>query len=277
MSWLQTAAHAGRKQKIRFLKMLAVPSAHLIRANTRNPVSWAVQRTGTADQPAGGSARWSQEMVAEAMSAGILDRLDKDTCCLSAAGKMTLRRALSGGGDFEAQHRDRQTARLPSGLCSEPGQPAQLVTVNLNESPLARLAVRRTRTGAPLLGPDEVQAGERLRADYTFAALMPNVQPGWQTEKRSGTASNRTGRDLTDDVLAARKRVTAALAGLQPELAGVLVDICCHLKGLETVETERMWPSRSAKIVLKIALSALASNYREARPQIRTRPQTRHF
>lgn len=269
MNWLQSGARTSRKIRLRFLKSLAVPGALLRQTVGQDQVTWKITSRNAPAPSNPDRAHWTDDIVRDALSAGILEPIDKASLCLSAAGKMTLRRALSGG-DYASQHRHQQSMRLQKSSAVDGKTPAQTVTVNLNESPLARLAVRRTKTGAPLLDPEEVRAGERLRADYTFAAMMPEMQPGWRTESNHGAGSNRTGRDLTDDVLAARKRVTRALSGLQPDLAGVLVDICCHLKGLEVVESERCWPSRSAKIVLKIALSALALNYREGHPQARS-------
>ena len=46
-----------------------------------------------------------------------------------------------------------------------------------------------------------------------------------------------------------------------PELAGVLVEVCCYLNGIEAAEKKFGWPRRSGKTVLQIALSTLARHY----------------
>lgn len=45
--------------------------------------------------------------------------------------------------------------------------------------------------------------------------------------------------DLADSAIAARVAVNRALEAMGPELAGVALDVCCFMKGLETVERER--------------------------------------
>jgi len=136
------------------------------------------------------------------------------------------------------------------------------VLANLSESPLAQLVRIRARDGTPFLAPAEFEAGEQLRADYTFSHIMPRLGANWEAPIASGRRAAGRQSDLTDGALAARQRVERALSAVGPELSGVLVDVCCFLKGLETVERERGWPVRSAKIVLKTALAALARHYR---------------
>lgn len=176
---------------------------------------------------------------------------------LTAEGGAFLRR--QDGGDFLPQHRDIDIQMVPT--TSGP----QRVEVNLAESPLGQIARRKQRNGEPFLSDREWRAGERLRADYTRGQIMPRLGANWVATVASGRRGVAGGlTDLTDAALAARQRVEHAIEAVGPELQGVLIDVCCFLKGLEQVEIERGWPVRSAKVVLKTALGALARHYEPA-------------
>lgn len=150
--------------------------------------------------------------------------------------------------------------------------------VNLAESPLGLLMRRKAKDGSPFLTEAEFHAGERLRADYTRGLLMPRLGANWVATVASGRRHGGSGiADLTDAALAARLRVERAIVAVGPELSGVLLDICCFLKGLEQVESERGWPVRSAKIVLKSALSALARHYHPAETSRSGKNRTLHW
>lgn len=134
------------------------------------------------------------------------------------------------------------------------------VTVDRAESPLAWLACRRGRDGRPLLAAHQFIAGERLRADFTVAQLMPRMTTDWSLAV-DGIAASGAETNATEAMIAARQRVHQALEAAGPEFAGLLFDVCCFLKGLEDVERERAWPHGSAKIVLRLALERLARHY----------------
>jgi hypothetical protein len=134
------------------------------------------------------------------------------------------------------------------------------VTVDEAESPLAWLARRKGRDGRTLIEPVQFLAGERLRADFTRAQLMPRITSNWSASVATGPrgASPAT---FTETVVGARQRVRHALDAVGPEFSGLLVDVCCFLKRLEEVERERSWPPRSAKVVLQLGLDRLARHY----------------
>jgi hypothetical protein len=167
------------------------------------------------------------------------------------------RAAREAGGEaaFLAQHRTLGRRRPAGGAGPE-------TLVDLDESPLAWLARRKDRDGRPLLAPEEVLAGERLRADFTRGQMTPRVTANWEASiARGPRGAGGAGVDLADAAIAARTRVSRALDAVGPELAGVLVDVCCFLKGLEEVERDRRWPARGAKLVLGLGLARLARHY----------------
>lgn len=78
---------------------------------------------------------------------------------------------------------------------------------------------------------------------------------------------------MTDMVLAAKQRFSAAMRAAGPGLNDLLFDVCCHLRGLEEAERANGWPTRSAKVVLRIALERLADHYGlriKGRPRLRS-------
>ncbi|MCB4768954.1 DUF6456 domain-containing protein [Ancylobacter sp. Lp-2] len=152
------------------------------------------------------------------------------------------------------------------------------VEVDLTESPLAWLARRRGREGRGFIDAVQLMAGERLRADFTRAQMMPRTTADWSGIGR-GPARHaaRTGLASGEAALAAKQRVAKAMEVVGPEFSGTLLDVCCFLKGIERVEQERGWPARSGKVVLGLGLDRLARHYglsREvtgpARAQIRS-------
>lgn len=138
--------------------------------------------------------------------------------------------------------------------------------VNADESPIAWLRRRKDRSGEAMISQAQFDAGERLRADFFFAQMTPRTTTNWSSlsprrRGRRGGAARHAGADMLDNAAAAAERVRRALSAVGPELSGVLIDVCCHLKGLEEAEREAGWPQRSAKIVLQLALTRLARHY----------------
>jgi len=134
------------------------------------------------------------------------------------------------------------------------------VTVDEAESPLAWLARRKGRDGRVLIEPVQLLAGERLRAEFTRAQMMPRITANWSATVADG-ARGASPASFTETAIGARQRVRQALDAVGPEFAGLLIDVCCFLKGLADVERERSWPRQSAKVVLQLGLDRLARHY----------------
>ncbi|WEZ84010.1 DUF6456 domain-containing protein [Rhizobium sp. 32-5/1] len=146
----------------------------------------------------------------------------------------------------------------------------QRVRVNLAESPLGGVARLKEKSGEAFLTAAALDAGLRLHADFTRAQLQPQLTMRYEPRLSTKTKGMAGGTgDLCDSAISARGRVRAAVEAIGPELSGVALDVCCFEKGLETVERERQWPVRSAKLMLRAALMALARHY--APPPSRSR------
>lgn len=165
---------------------------------------------------------------------------------------MTRRRAAPRADDdrFRRAHQERLTVETAEGP----------VEIDLAESPLKWLASRRDGAGRPFLAPHEVEAGERFRRDFTLAGLSPKLGAGWGAPVARGRAGGPS-LDYSDVVVAARQRLNHAVRAVGPDFASLLLDVCGFLKGLEEAERARGWPARAAKVVLKLALGALARAY----------------
>jgi hypothetical protein len=136
-------------------------------------------------------------------------------------------------------------------------RPARSVTVNAVESPLGWLSSRG------LVSQRQLDAGERLRADWERAQLAPRVTMAWDTAPvargRGGTAE---GIDLTGAQIDAKRRFHEAVAQAGPGLADILWRIVCAGEGMRDAETALGWPARAGKLVLTFALDRVADYYR---------------
>lgn len=128
------------------------------------------------------------------------------------------------------------------------------VTVNLGESPLSWLHARGH------LDDRLFDAGERLRADYERAQLAASVTMRWDAVRVKGGPD--AGLSPTERQIAARARFDGAIAAAGAGLSDILWRVVCAGEGLPEAEKALAWPSRSGKLVLRLALDRVALFYR---------------
>jgi len=179
---------------------------------------------------------------------------------ISAMGLAWLARSIGGEDGYRSQHQImvERNVEMPDGS-------RRPVKINEGENPLGWLRRRKGPDGKPFLTDDMVAAGDRLRADFTLSQMTPGITTDWTRIQMCGPGS-RSARgngtmDLSDRAVAARQRFTHAVNAVGPEMANIVVDVCCFLIGLGEAEKSRAWPQRSAKLVLRLALDILARHY----------------
>jgi hypothetical protein len=137
------------------------------------------------------------------------------------------------------------------------GRPVRSVTVNLAEIPLGWLFARGH------VDRRQMEAGERLRADWERGQLAPNITMSWDAapiaRSRGGSAP---GIDLNGSQLDAKRRFDEAVAAAGPGLGDILWRVVCAGEGMRDAETALGWPARAGKLVLSLALDRVADYYR---------------
>ncbi len=128
------------------------------------------------------------------------------------------------------------------------------VTVNIAESPLSWLHAHGH------LDDRLYDAGERLRADYERAQMTPGITMRWDAVRVDGGA--REGLHVSERAVAARRRFHDAIGAAGKGLEDILWRVVCAGESLAVAEKALDWPSRSGKLVLKLALDRVAEFYR---------------
>lgn len=252
---------SGDRAEVRALRRLAHGGAALI-ALDPHETQFGVfcdgdrRRRPLARVDAETVARWRAQGVVHADAGGAR------AFVLTADGRARLRRASAEGEAFANQHRllEQRVVDVAAGKGTE-------AAVNLAESPLAWLA-RRGPDGRPFLTAREFAAGERLSHDHERAHWTPRVTMSWDATPSSGGRRGAAAPPIADHdaARAARRRLEAALAAAGPGLDQVLSAVCCERRGLAAIEKAFGWPQRSAKVMVKLALSRLADHYGIADP-----------
>ncbi len=177
---------------------------------------------------------------------------------LSPVGDSFLRRLSRPDAPFRGQHEILGMRYIHADNAANTAY-----RVNVAESPLGWLHKRKDSKGNALISREQFEAGERLRKDFTKGMMTPRVTSDWAIvpARRQTKRAAANLPDLNETALAARQRVEAAVIAVGPGLSRVLLDVCCHLIGLEQTERDLGWPRRSGKVVLQIALARLADHY----------------
>jgi len=179
---------------------------------------------------------------------------------ISAQGEAWLRRRMAIGDPYRAQHQITGTKNIeiaPNAM--------RKLTVNLTESPLGWLRHRKSADGKSLLSQEQYEAGERLRSDFEKAQMSPRITSDITAPMTSSSgkraADGGSAVAMRDAAIAAKQRFFKALDIVGTDLCDVLIEVCCHLKGMDEAEKHLHLPQRSGKIVLQIALTRLAQHY----------------
>lgn len=110
------------------------------------------------------------------------------------------------------------------------------------------------------LEPHHLEAARRVARLFERAHLVQRTTMHYSPLPAAGRNTGTRG-EITDMAAEARKALAGIYKSLPADCAAVVIDVCCYDKGLQAIETERNWPRRSAKLVLRIGLDHLAAQF----------------
>lgn len=170
------------------------------------------------------------------------------------------------GGTTQQPGLTARAKQLAQALTSTPNVeadgPAQPNPIRLPDA-LDRLAYPR-KGDAALLDSCDVAAARAFQRDLHIAGLHQRITQSWSLASLThsgGKGGAGAGGHEAATVLDARARVHKACRAVGPEFSGLLMDVCLFEKPLNTIESERQWPARSAKLAIALGLSTLARFY----------------
>ncbi len=132
---------------------------------------------------------------------------------------------------------------------------------NLAESPISKLTIFKDKKN-PFLKPHHIEAAKKFALLFEKSQLRARTTINYfASPKGKEKYSNFTTAELSDMAIDARRKIEQLLNGMPDECASVIIDICGLEKGLQIVESEKGWPRRSAKLVLRIGLEQLAQKF----------------
>lgn len=115
-----------------------------------------------------------------------------------------------------------------------------------------------TARAPDFLDPHHREVAQRLGRLFERAQLRQRVTMSYDPSRVDHQGGIARG-EIADSAADARRRLGRLAVALPMECWGVLVETCLYDKGLQQIETERGWPRRSAKLVLRIGLDHVAT------------------
>ncbi|MEO1045280.1 MAG: DUF6456 domain-containing protein [Pseudomonadota bacterium] len=146
----------------------------------------------------------------------------------------------------------RSRSKIPMPQPPRPGK-------NLAESPISWLHARGYLTRR------QFDAGETLRDDWERAQF-----DGIATMRWSPLVDSRRRRGPPEQLepgeraIAARRRFEEAMQAVGRDMNDLCWRVICACESIPTVEKDLGWPTRSGKLVLRMALDRIADYYRIA-------------